>query len=39
MGRCTSLIGLKGRGGRRDEIPCGICSGPVAMKGVRGEGR
>ncbi len=37
MGRCTSLIGLKGKGGRRDVIRCGICYGSVAMKGGGGR--
>ncbi len=32
MGRCTSLIGLKGKGGRTDVIQCGIYYGSVAMK-------
>ncbi len=37
MGRCTSLIGLKGEGeGRRDVIQCGIWYGSVAMKGGGG---
>ncbi len=31
MGRCTSLVGLKG-GGRRGVIQCGICYGSVAME-------
>ncbi len=39
MGRCTSLVGLKGEGGGRrdqdkiwDKIQCGMCYGSVAMK-------
>ncbi len=37
MGRCTSLVGLKGGGGgRRGVIQCGICYGSVAMKGGGG---
>ncbi len=31
MGRCSSLVGLKG-GGRRGVIQCGICYGSVAME-------
>ncbi len=39
LGRCTSLIGLKGRGGvRRDATQCGICYGSVEMSGGM-EGR
>ncbi len=34
MGRCTSLIGLKGRGERRCVIQCGVCYGSVEMKEV-----
>ncbi len=37
MGRCKSLIELKGKAGRRDAIQCGICYGSVAMKGGGGR--
>ncbi len=39
MGRCTSLVGLKGEGGCRGVIQCGICYGSMTMKGGGGGGR
>ncbi len=42
MGRCTSLVGLKGGGrgggGRRGVMQCGICYGSVAMEEGGGGG-
>ncbi len=37
MGRCTSLIGLKGRRGRRNVIQCLIWYGSVEMRGKGGR--